>query len=142
MMLFMCGIRRSMRTSSNITIALHMFFRTSGSSSLAKKNRLPIKDLKSFVNQLITKIFNFLKKVFKFLSFLEAYFDFISASSLSMKIQIMGGTITENLGFKSPLWKVKFFLSFFLFIFKFSIKNCVSLFLIIFEYLVLQIRYH
>ena len=53
-----------MRTSSNITIALHMFFRTSGSSSLAKKNRLPIKDLKSFVNQLITKIFNFLKKIF------------------------------------------------------------------------------
>jgi hypothetical protein len=52
-----------------------------------------------------------------------------------MKIQIMGGKITENLGFKSLLRKVKIFLSFFLFIFKFSIKNCISLFLTIFEYL-------
>ena len=29
--------------------------------------------------------------------FLEAYFDLISGSSLSMKIQIMGGKITESL---------------------------------------------
>ena len=43
----------------------------------------------------------------KVLSFLEACFDLISGSSLSMKIQIMGGKITENLGFKSPLRKVK-----------------------------------
>ena len=47
----------------------------------------------------------------KVLSLLEACFDLISGSSLSMKIQIMGGKITENLGFKSPLWKVKIFCS-------------------------------
>ena len=35
----------------------------------------------------------------KVLSFLEACFDLISSPSLSMKIQIMGGKITENLGF-------------------------------------------
>jgi hypothetical protein len=52
-----------------------------------------------------------------------------------------GRKITENLGFKSLLRKIKFFLSFFIFIFKFSIKNRISLFLTIFEYLVLQIRY-
>jgi hypothetical protein len=57
----------------------------------------------------------------KVLSLLEACFDLISGSSLHMKIQIMGGKITENLGFKSPLRKVKKILSFFLFIFKFSI---------------------
>ena len=45
----------------------------------------------------------------KVLSLLEACFDLISGSSLHMKIQIMGGKITENLGFKSPLRKVKIF---------------------------------
>ena len=49
----------------------------------------------------------------KVLSLLEACFDLISGSSLHMKIQIMGGKITENLGCKSLLWKVKIFLSFF-----------------------------
>ena len=72
----------------------------------------------------------------KVLSLLEACFDFISGSSLHMKIQIMGGKITENLGFKSPLRKVKNFL--YLFSFHFQILH---LFLTIFEYLVLQIRY-
>ena len=37
----------------------------------------------------------------KVLSLLEACFDLISSPSPSMKIQIMGGKITENLGFKS-----------------------------------------
>ena len=49
----------------------------------------------------------------KVLSLLEACFDLIMGSSLSMKIQIMGRKVTENLGFKSSLWKVNFFLSFF-----------------------------
>ena len=43
----------------------------------------------------------------KVLSLLEAFFDLISGSSLSMKIQIMGGKITENLGFKIILAKGK-----------------------------------
>ena len=43
----------------------------------------------------------------KVLSPLEASSDLILGSSLSMKIKIMGGKITENLGFKSPLRKVK-----------------------------------
>ena len=43
----------------------------------------------------------------KVLSLLEACFDLISSPSPSMKIQIMVGKITENLGFESPLWKVK-----------------------------------
>ena len=60
------------------------------------------------------------------LEVLEACFDLISSPSLSnnsMKNRIMGGKITENLGFKSLLRKVKNFLSFFLFIFKFSKKT-------------------
>ena len=43
----------------------------------------------------------------KVLSRLEACFDLISSPSPSMKIQIIGGKITENLGFESPLQKVK-----------------------------------
>lgn len=39
MMLCMCGRRRSRRTSSSMTRALHTFFRTSGSSSVASANR-------------------------------------------------------------------------------------------------------
>ena len=54
----------------------------------------------------------------KVLTLLEACFDLILDSLLSMKIQIMGGKITENLGFKSPLRKVKKILFFFLFLFK------------------------
>ena len=72
----------------------------------------------------------------KLLSLLEACFGLISSPSLSMKIQIMGGKITENLGFKSPLWKVKTFLFFFLSIFKFFTQNWVSLILTTFLYLV------
>ena len=49
----------------------------------------------------------------KVLSLLEACFDLILGSSLHVKIQIMCGKITENLGFKSLLRKVKFFLFFF-----------------------------
>ena len=44
---------------------------------------------------------------FKVLSLLEAFFDLILSPSPSMKIQIMGGKITENMGFKSLLQKVK-----------------------------------
>lgn len=43
MMLCMWGMRRSMRTSSNITRARHTFFRTSESSSAARANRLYIR---------------------------------------------------------------------------------------------------
>jgi hypothetical protein len=64
--------------------------------------------------------------VYKVLSFLEACFDLISDSSLSRKIQIMGGKITENLGFKSPLRKVKKFPFFFIFIFKFFTQKWIS----------------
>ena len=38
---------------------------------------------------------------------LEACFDLISSSSPSVKIQIMSGKITENLGLESSLPKVK-----------------------------------
>ena len=57
----------------------------------------------------------------KVLSLLEACFDLISSPSPSMKIQIMGRKITENLGFESSLWKVNLFVLF-VFIFEFSIK--------------------
>ena len=53
----------------------------------------------------------------KVLSLLEACCDLISGFSLHMKIQIIGGKITENLGFKSQLRRVNFFCPFFLFIF-------------------------
>ena len=53
------------------------------------------------------------KNVSKVLSLLEACFDLISGSKLHMKIQIMDGKITENLGFESQLQKVKKKLSFF-----------------------------
>ena len=59
------------------------------------------------------------------LSLLEAYLDLISGSSLHMKIQITGGKITENLGFKSPLRKVKIFCPFFIH-FQILHKNCIS----------------
>ena len=72
--------------------------------------------------------------IHKVLSLLEACFDLISGSSLSMKIQIMGGKITENLGFKSPLWKVKKFLFFFLFIFKFFTQKWISFILTILQF--------
>ena len=52
-------------------------------------------------------------KRLKVLSLLEACFDLISGFSISMKIQIMGGKITENLGFKSPLRSHKSFCPFF-----------------------------
>ena len=55
----------------------------------------------------------------KVLSLLEGCLDLISSASLSMKIQIAGGNYTKNLGFKSPLRKVKFFFALFLF-FSFS----------------------
>ena len=59
----------------------------------------------------------------KVLSLLEACFGLISGSSLHIKIQIMGGIITENLRFKSPLRMVNIFCSFLFFLFKFSIRN-------------------
>ena len=52
---------------------------------------------------------NYNKMTFKVLSFLEPCFDLISGSKLSMKIQIMGGKLTENLGLKSQLRNVNFF---------------------------------
>ena len=76
--------------------------------------------------------------IHKVVFFLEACFDLISSSSLSMKIQIMGGKITENLGFESPLRKVKKFVSFF--IFKFFKQNWVSLILTTFLHLILILR--
>ena len=45
----------------------------------------------------------------------EACFDLILGSSLHMKIQSMGGKITENLGIKSQLWKINFFFVLFYF---------------------------
>ena len=59
----------------------------------------------------------------KVLSLLEACFDLILGSS--MKIQIMGGKMTENLGFKSLLRKVKICLSFFSFSFQILHKKLV-----------------
>ena len=73
-------------------------------------------------NELIRSNYESTEPVFKVLSLLEACFDLISSPSPTMKIQIMGGKIIENLGFESPLWKVKNFFVLFLFIFKFSIK--------------------
>ena len=46
------------------------------------------------------------KCFFKVLSLLEACFDLFLSPSLSMKIQILGGKIIENLGFESPRRKV------------------------------------
>ena len=60
----------------------------------------------------------------KVLSLLEACFDLISGSSPYLKIQIMGGKITENEGFKSPLRKIKKILAFFSFHFQILHKEC------------------
>ena len=51
-----------------------------------------------------------------------------------MKSQIMDGKITENLGFKSSLWKAKLILPFLFSFSNSSKKICISLFLTIFEY--------
>ena len=53
------------------------------------------------LGNLLKRIDNFSGAAFKVLFLLEACFYLISGSSLSMKIQIMGGKITENLVFKS-----------------------------------------
>jgi hypothetical protein len=57
----------------------------------------------------------------------DSYQDFLRTMSsidlISLKIQILGENLFINLGFKSPSGKVKSFLSRFLFIFIFSIKN-------------------
>ena len=76
----------------------------------------------------------------KSLSLLQAFFDLISVSSLSMKIQIMGRKITENLGFKSLLRKVKTYLYFFLFIFKFFTQKGISFIFATFWHLLWLIR--
>ena len=68
----------------------------------------------------------------KVLSLFEACFDLILSPSPSMKTQIMGGKITENLGLKSPQFFCPFSVHF-----QILHKNCISLFLTIFEYLVL-----
>ena len=60
------------------------------------------------------------------LCLLEPCFDLILSSSLSMKIQIIGGKITENLGIN--------YFSFLDFIFKFSRNNYISLFLLISDF--------
>ena len=46
--------------------------------------------------------FELLLEVYKVLSCLEGCFDLILSNSLSIKIQIVGGKIIENLGFESP----------------------------------------
>ena len=51
----------------------------------------------------ILKEFLLFKYIFKVLSLLEACFDLMSSPSPSMKIQILGRKITENLVFESPL---------------------------------------
>ena len=76
----------------------------------------------------------------KVLSFLEACFELILGSSLHMKIQIMDRKVTENLGFKFPVRKVKIFLSFCPFYFQILDKIAYLCFLTIFEYIFLQIR--
>ena len=60
----------------------------------------------------------------------------IWSSSLPMKIQIMAGKITENLGFKSPLLKVKIFLFFFFSFSNSSHAKKISFILTTFWYLV------
>ena len=67
---------------------------------------------RTFKGFVINDVYSNIEITSKVLYLIEAYCDLITGSSLSMKIQIMGGKITENLGFKSLLWKVKFFLIF------------------------------
>ena len=75
----------------------------------------------------------------KVLSLLEGCFDLIASPSPSMKIQIVGSKITKKPGVLILATEGQKKIVLFLFIVKFSIKNCISLFLAIFEYLVLQI---
>ena len=72
----------------------------------------------------------------KVLSLLEASFDLISGSSVHMKIQISGGKITENLGFKSPLRKVNLFCNFFSFQFQILHKKLLETNIFIMFYLI------
>ena len=81
--------------TGNLCLFLQIYLKTFGITQWKKKVRIA---------KIRSNSFSFWYKV---LSLLEACFDLISGSSLSMKIQIMGGEITENLGFKSPLRKVK-----------------------------------
>ena len=69
-------------------------------------------------------------KFVKFLPLLEACFDLISWPCFYENSDL-GRENYWNQGFESSLRKVNFFI-FFLFVFKFSIKNCISLFLTFF----------
>ena len=109
---------------------------------LLKRTQLPPQKMKNkssrrnqMPNKVKLKVLGTMK-ILKVMSLFEDCFDLISGSSLSMNIQIMGGKITENLGFKSPLRKVKTFLFVFIFIFKYFTQNWVSLNLTTFWYLV------
>ena len=79
-----------------------------------KKNKAHTKTAPEFAVKNWPSVVTLVPFIVKVLSLLEACFDLISGSPLSMKIQTMGGKITENLGFESPLRKVNFFCSFFL----------------------------
>ena len=88
---------------------------------LLKRTQLPPQKMKNkssrrnqMPNKVKIKVLGTMK-ILKVMSLFEACFDLISGSSLHMKIQIKGGKVTENLGFKSPHLKVKKFLSFFSF---------------------------
>ena len=69
-------------------------------------------------------------------------FDLILSPSLSMKIQIMGRENYRKSGFRIlPSESQNFFVCPFSLHFQIHDKKCISLFLPIFEYLVLKIRY-
>ena len=63
---------------------------------------------RTFKGFVIDDVYSNIEITSKVLYLIDAYCDLITGSSLSMKIQIMGGKITENLVFKSPLRRSKF----------------------------------
>ena len=86
-------------------------------------------------------VINFQFSIHKVLSLLEACFDLILGSLLHMKIQIMGGKIMKP-GVQIPALEDQKNVTAFFFSFSNSPKQiCISLFLTILEYLVLQIRH-
>ena len=65
----------------------------------------------------------------KFLIKSEKFYKGEQICSYHLEIQMKGGKFFENLGFELPLLKVKICFVLFLFLFKFSLQNCISLFL-------------
>ena len=91
----------------SINLHTYFFFQCIVKSKFGKEGDKCIRHPKDCDKGLSLSIWEKVKSYLFYMFYIvEAYFNLISGSSLHMKIQIMGRKMTENLGFKSLLWKL------------------------------------